>query len=289
LRILFIHGRAQGGKDPAELRQTWINTLNKGVKAAGLRLPDDVQFDFPFYADTLDDFVARLDDPQPDTVVAKGPGETTPLDNFIAQALVGIADDAEIRDAEVHTLVEGPPVTEKGPQNWRWVRALARAVDRRFTPGAEWTIKRFLTDVHLYIDDARIRREINAIVAEALTDEPTVVVGHSLGSLVGYRFLSELEDSDNILRFITVGSPLGVRAIATRLGVPQHVGNPTWFNAFDPQDIVALNPLDNDRFPTHPAIQNHDRVQNSTDNHHGIVGYLDDPEVARAVVKGLQG
>jgi hypothetical protein len=149
MRILFIHGRAQGGKDPAALRQIWIDTLRQGVAAAGLRLPDGVQFDFPFYADTLDDYVARLDDPQPDTVVAKGAGENTPLDDFIAEALVNIADDAEIRAGEVESLVEGGPVTEKGPQNWRWVRALARAIDQRFTPGAAWTIKRFLTDVHL--------------------------------------------------------------------------------------------------------------------------------------------
>jgi hypothetical protein len=289
MRILFIHGRAQGGKDPAALRQIWIDTLTKGVKAAGLRLPDGVQFDFPFYADTLDDFVARLDDPQPDTVVAKGTDERTPLDDFLAEALADIADDAEIRDEEVQGMVEGAPVTEKGPQNWRWVRALARTIDQRFTSGAEWTIKRFLTDVHLYIDNGRVRRAVDAVVAEALTDEPTVVIGHSLGSVVGYRFLSDLDHGDNILRFITVGSPLGIRAIATRLGVPRHVGKPTWFNAFDPRDIVALNPLDNDRFPTRPAILNHDRVDNHTDNRHGIVGYLDDPQVARAVVEGLTG
>jgi hypothetical protein len=115
------------------------------------------------------------------------------------------------------------------------------------------------------------------------------VLGHSLGSVVGYRFLSERDGGDNVRRFITVGSPLGIRAIATRLGVPRHVGKPTWFNAFDPRDIVALNPLDNDRFPTRPAILNHDRVDNHTDNRHGIVGYLDDPQVARAVVEGLTG
>ena len=289
MRILFIHGRAQGGKEPATLRQTWIDTLEKGLRAAGLRLPDGVQFDFPYYADTLDGYVAALNDPNPDTVVEMGAGGTSPLDEFIAQALDEIAHNAEIPEAEVQQLVEGPPVTEMGPQNWRWVRALARAIDKRVTPGTEWTIKRFLTDVHLYIANRSIQRAINAIVAEKLTDEPTVVVGHSLGSVVGYRLLGDLEDSRNILRYVTLGSPLGIKAIANRLGIPQHVGRPTWFNAYDKRDIVALNPLDNKRFPTQPAILNHDRVNNRTKNRHGIIGYLDDPEVAQAVVEGLEG
>lgn len=288
MRILFIHGRSQGGKDPDVLLENWIDALKRGLQAAGLRLPDGVQFDFPFYADTLDRFVSGLKDPNPDVIeMAGGNGTASALDDFLAESLDEIVHDAEIPEAEVQAMVEGPAVTEMAPQNWRWVRAIAKAIDKRLTPASEWTIKRFLTDVHLYIANRNVQRAINAIVASELRQEPTVVVGHSLGSVVGYRLLAELQDASHIRRYITLGSPLGMKSIAKRLGIAQHVGQPTWFNAFDKRDIVALHPLDQKRFPTQPAILNHDQVNNHTPNRHGIAGYLDDPQVARAVVEGL--
>ena len=59
MRVLLIHGRAQGGKDPVALEQTWIDTLDQGLAAAGKTLPAGVSFDFPFYGDRLDAFRRR--------------------------------------------------------------------------------------------------------------------------------------------------------------------------------------------------------------------------------------
>jgi hypothetical protein len=60
-----------------------------------------------------------------------------------------------------------------------------------------------------------------------------------------------------------------------------------WVNAFDPRDVVSLYPLDLANFSVTPAIENHAGVRNHTDKRHGIVGYLDDPEVARRVLDAL--
>jgi len=57
-----------------------------------------------------------------------------------------------------------------------------------------------------------------------------------------------------------------------------------WYNAFDTRDVVALYPLDASNFPVHPPIENNAKVKNSTDNRHGIAGYLDDAEVAKRVL-----
>ena len=51
----------------------------------------------------------------------------------------------------------------------------------------------------------------------------------------------------------------------------------------DDRDIVALYPLDTNNFPIDPEIENNTDIQNHTDNRHGIVGYLNDKEVARRI------
>ena len=60
-----------------------------------------------------------------------------------------------------------------------------------------------------------------------------------------------------------------------------------WYNAYDERDVVALYPLDRDNFPVTPAVTNYGKVKNHTDNRHGIVGYLDDPAVAKAIHDAL--
>jgi pimeloyl-ACP methyl ester carboxylesterase len=132
-----------------------------------------------------------------------------------------------------------------------------------------------------------VTKGINAIVEAELTTEPTLVVGHSLGSVVGYKVICQNRDQMKLAGYVTVGSPLGIRAISTRLGIPENPAGDGWYNAYDDGDIVALNPLDDQYFPTHPPVTNHGGVKNSTDNQHGITGYLDDPDVAAAIATSL--
>ncbi len=87
--------------------------------------------------------------------------------------------------------------------------------------------------------------------------------------------------------FLTVGSPLAIRAIRRQFLPLRYPPVSAWYNAFDPKDVVALYPLDVNNFPVQPAVENNNRVHNSTDNHHGIIGYLDDVDVARHVIGGL--
>jgi hypothetical protein len=88
--------------------------------------------------------------------------------------------------------------------------------------------------------------------------------------------------------YLTVGSPLAIRAIRDQLrpiGFPAHVK--AWYNAFDLKDVVTLYPLDTTNFPVNPAVENYSKVRNGTDNRHGIIGYLDDADVAKHVLDAL--
>jgi hypothetical protein len=121
---------------------------------------------------------------------------------------------------------------------------------------------------------------------------PTVVVGHSLGSIVSYDLLRRDGQALGwqVPLYVTVGSPLSVNAIKQGLapidfpGCVQH-----WFNAMDRRDILALHPLDAAHFDVSPGIENRIDVSNDTgNNHHGISGYLSDQQVALHTSKALQ-
>jgi hypothetical protein len=289
-RVLFIHGIAQGGKDPAELKQTWIDTLEEGLAAAGKDLPASVSFDFPFYGDKLDELVAAAEMPTPDDVAAKGPGEDKHFERFMQSALTEMYESSdELTQELVEAELDPNQAREKGPQNWWWVRAITRVIDNRYPGTAESAIGRFLKDVYLYVNAPGVTNEINAIVEGHLTSEPTLVVGHSLGSVVGYKVIQNQHRNMGRSKYVTIGSPLGIKAISSRLGIPENSTDDGWYNAYDPQDIVALNPLDDEHFPTYPPIANSGGVSNQTANQHGISGYLNDPDVAAVIADTLHG
>jgi hypothetical protein len=72
MRLLLVHGRSQGGKDPVRLKADWIGALDRGLQKAGLSLPAAVDIDFPFYGDRLDEFVRQFELPADPAIVPKG-------------------------------------------------------------------------------------------------------------------------------------------------------------------------------------------------------------------------
>jgi hypothetical protein len=115
-------------------------------------------------------------------------------------------------------------------------------------------------------------------------------VAHSLGTVVAYNLLRREAQLHGwkVPMLITLGSPLGVRAVRMRLTPISHpAGVTAWFNARDPLDLVALNPLDAQSFSIKPSIENKNDVVNDTENRHGIGGYLRDPEIARRIHDAL--
>ncbi len=288
MRILMIHGRSQGGKDPLVLQEIWANTLKSGFKAANKTFPENVAIDFPYYGDKLDEYTEQGNLPTSEEFIAKGTGQNQNFANFLESALIEIKERAKIEDVEVASQMTSGKTQKKGPGNWGWVQAIARVLDSKFAGFTDFTIEAFLKDVYLYVNNDYVTKGINQIVQDKLSDEPTIVIGHSLGSVVGYKVLKENAPIINVVKYVTVGSPLGIRAISSKLGIVENPsGQNGWYNAYDESDIVALNPLDNKYFPTEPEIVNNSKIKNHTDNKHGIIGYLNDAEVARQISDAL--
>jgi hypothetical protein len=289
MKLLLIHGRAQGGKDPIALKKTWVDTLKAGLEKSGLTLPiTDDDIIFPYYGDLLDQLVAEYNKPV-ESIIKKG--ANSPVDakdaRFLHDFLLEVADNANIDTADIEA-ENTALITEKGPLNWEWVHSILKAIDRKST-WSEASIKKFTYDVFLYLSVEGIRQEINSEVMKSFPDEPCVVVGHSLGSVVSYNLLRDIT-ATKVGKFITVGSPLGVNAVKKYLKVPIKMPSCVqngWFNAFDERDVVALKALNKDYFNIDPTITNKNDVDNHTDNRHGIEGYLNDKDVALEIYHAL--
>lgn len=285
MRILLVHGRSQGGKDPLKLKAEWLECLEKGLKRAGLTLPQDTKVDFPFYGDQLDEFVRQFDLPADPAVAPKGSPVVDEYAEFRRQVAQEIASKYGVSDQQVNDEL-GEVAGPKGPANWSWVQALIRILDRNVTDMSATTIEVFLRDVFLYTRRDVVRRAIDKTVSADVFDDTAVIVGHSLGSVVAYSIMNARKNK--VPAYVTVGSPLAIRAVRQiLLPVSNPVGTRGWYNAFDPRDVVALYPLDAANFDVDPAITNFSGVKNWTENAHGIIGYLDDPHVARAIHAGL--
>lgn len=288
MKLVFIHGRDQQGKDSGALQQVWEEALYVGLERAGLQKPTHMTIAFPFYGDELDRLVKEVDTPLVKDVTTKGGALDNHEATFRGQLLTDLAQNAGVSDADI-SAAGNVSVQEKGPLNWEWVQAILRALDR--SPMGDLALDRFTRDVYVYLTYEAVSKKVDRIVTELLDGQPCVVVAHSLGTIVAYRVLSALAGKVDVRGFMTLGSPLGLSTVRKHLtpplGMPAGVVN--WFNAFDQRDVVALQPLDATTWNIMPLIENYNEINNFTANRHGISGYLDDVEVARWIASKLAG
>ncbi|AHF89906.1 serine peptidase [Opitutaceae bacterium TAV5] len=289
-KLVFIHGRSQQGKDSLALKKEWIASFREGLAKQGLQLPiDEAAIRFPYYGDTLDQLVAGADPADAARVVIRGDLSPTERD-YIRALLEEIRKKAGITDAEIDAEIAAE-VVERGPLNWPWVQAILKVIDRKVPFGSSASVALFTKDVFDYLTKGGIRDIIETGVIQAIQpNEPTVIVAHSLGTIVAYNILRR-EGKNlqwNIPLLVTVGSPLGVEKIRRSIApttYPECVN--AWFNAFDKRDVVALYPLQDPHFMVGKVIINNSDVKNHTENRHGIAGYLDDPVVAKTIYDAL--
>lgn len=296
-QLVFVHGRAQEHKDAAALKAEWLDALGEGLEKSGLKLPiaeSDVRF--PYYGDTLYDLVDGKPADEAAAVIVRGEAGDSEEERFTRAIMLEIQAKAGITDAQL-AAVAGEEVVDRGPLNWEWFQAILRAVDRYVPYGSGSSIALFTHDVYQYLKNSAIRETIDTGVSSAMAkDVDTVVVAHSLGTVVAYNLLRQQGHLRgwNCVLLVTVGSPLAVGEVRKTLRSLVPIRCPAcvkrWFNAMDPRDVVALYPLDVACFPLDPAapaIENKQDVKNKTRNRHGIAGYLDDKEVARRIYDAL--
>lgn len=288
MRVLFIHGRAQEGKDEHILAQVWEDALKSSFKFAGIEYPK-LEIDFPYYGNQLVELLEEYEE-----AIASGEykmkGHSVDLAaEFETELLNDLAEGAGI-DLNEALQEFGPEYLTRGPLNHKLPLYLIRFIDKYWRVAGNTSISLATRDVAAYLTVPLIRKTINDFITSALTVEPTIVIAHSLGSVIAFDMLRDLPfETANIKGLITLGSPLGVRSVQRQfIGALKRPKCLTgdWLNIRDNLDIVSLNSLDNDHFNVSPPIENI-LMENISENHHGITEYLSNIEIAKFINKCL--
>jgi len=271
--MVFLHGRGQQRRDPAQLRLTWTAGLNKGLTLAGLAPVDPADVCFPYYGDRL---VAGMD-----------ARESVDTGSALYQSLVAEA----ARRAGMPSTGELPAT----PREQERFGGIGSVVLDRLHDQLGWIAARsgldslligaIFKDVAAYLDDEQVRKGVlDTVLADMPARGELVLVSHSLGTVVAMDLLTQLPRELDVSMLVTAGSPLGLDGVYRKLlggGAtrPERVGR--WLNTWYAGDPIAIGcPL---RQAWGPRV--HDvPVDNSREHAHNIDEYL-----AHAVVAGPIG
>ncbi|MFJ4616636.1 trypsin-like serine peptidase [Streptomyces sp. NPDC088812] len=286
--LVFLHGRAQQGKDPETLRREWAAGLNQGLVRAGLPTAEPADIWFPFYGDLLVGALASHESVPLATGAPTAVTPETPTTRAVYEEILGEAAARWYMPLETqHTaeLTEALGLDPVVGAVWRRLGWLAARSDLD-----AWAISLIFRDVAAYLDDRQIREEVLSCVLETVPDAgEMVLVSHSLGTVVGMDLLTRLSPAVEVVHLTTAGSPLGMDGVYRRLlaGGPRSPEKMAdWLNAWCPTDPVAIGcPLAHAWAdgPTDLA------VVNARDRAHSIVEYLAHADVARPIGSRLAG
>ncbi|MFF0304677.1 hypothetical protein ACFYTV_28705 [Streptomyces sp. NPDC004562] len=250
--IALVHGIAQEQRSADALEAEWIPSLAGGLRNAGFddladriwrhQRPGSLTTRMAFYGNEfhrqgsqgVNDFQSFEID---DSVIEDLAFEW--LNNALESSNPRDAGNAEMELAAVNARGErqgmrrGVSLLANGLDRIPWMTRGGLAVAGRFNKA--------LTQVGAYLSDSALRSRIHSRVNAVISDETEVVISHSLGSVVAYEVLRDR--SATIPLFITLGSPLALRPVRSRLQFePKYPAVRKWINLVDPDDVVAARP-----------------------------------------------
>jgi len=143
------------------------------------------------------------------------------------------------------------------------------------------------TEINRYFDNIdNIASDIRKLLKQTLRpliekNEPVLLIGHSLGSVIAYDTLWELTYQEGLhgkIDFLTLGSPLGMHYVQRRLMGMNEPGTKSypklirqWINIASKGDIIALEPNVHSHFE---EMIEQGLVKSIEDHSHGIYNYF---------------
>lgn len=255
--VLLVHGRGMLGRDTAGTRKLWADGLATGAKTLTSQpLLDSSDVRVVWYADVLDPASNAGCDYAPDDPRARRAAKTDPgVTSFISFA---------------GGLLGGLSALSGDTSSDNELRELA--ADASFLGDSR---KRCAAEERLADALARARAE----------RRPVILVGHSLGSVVAYDYLSARPDTGLVQRFVTIGCPLGATNLRELLiggdSTDQLVkprGIKDWINIRHADDqLAAPLAVARDTVVDAPAGES---------DAHEMVGYLRGGTTAREILGG---
>ncbi|MEN8504963.1 hypothetical protein ACOCG7_08885 [Paraburkholderia sp. DD10] len=290
MNVLMIHGIGQEASTRDELLKKWRESLH----STQLGLLDGALVEMAYYGTTLADWTNG----EAKNAVGMG-AESTTVDvgdagelKFLSSVMEEIASDHGIEEAEIEAAIDAAGNDAVPMDNFiaRRLVGLLRVVEK-ISPAKGSLLLRVIRQGHTYLSSPGATKAVDGIVRPLLQRGPQVLITHSLGTVIAFKLLREMEAKGTEVQIpllITMGSPLGLDAFKAKLGAPRRKAAfvEQWINFYDPSDFVALGkPLNEENFASN--IDNDGTVDNKTFNAHGIVGYLPHKGVIDALKRVL--
>ncbi|MEU0354342.1 hypothetical protein [Streptomyces cyaneofuscatus] len=288
-RVVLVHGiwnrqsKMTSQRAASLLAQSLELRLAAGFKSARLSHVPAPQLTMAYYADLLaNEAEVQSDDER--SLEELSQAELADIWGWLVAA--GVPEPVEPQAAWLAPVRQGLGwlVRHHGGEG------LPSRVLREVTERLERVVVSLITDIDAYTARPAVRRAVRERVAAALREQqPQVVVAHSMGSLVAYETLHAFPEL-KVELFVTLGSPLGLPALARKLEPalrqrkgtrPAGVG--TWINIADAGDLVAVPPELGGMFP----VDLHATASIGFLNPHTLGGYLADGVTAAAIAPYL--
>lgn len=293
--IIGIHGL--GNKPPKYLLQKWWKeAINEGLKSSGMqqKLP---KFELVYWADILYEKVLNRSEKDKDSPYF--------LDEPYIEALKTIID-------------------ERHPFREKFVGFISDQLNKIFLNEDKSLNYSFITDAILYKyfrdlevyyskeckDESKVNCRVHDLIQERLVQQiakyhnyDIMIIAHSMGSIIAFDVLNFLIPEARIHTLVTIGSPLGLPVVVSKIAAEQKkklkdksiMATPpgityNWFNLADIRDLVAINYKLSDDFgenengilPKDFLVNNNYEI-NGEKNHHKSFGYLRTPEFSKII------
>lgn len=272
--VLGLHGIGQQQRGRLQMLPDWQAAVGDGVeRARGLAWPKP-SLNLAYYGDV---FLADTD--------SKGdPQDPEALDDDVVAFLKQVQD--EVVDPSRPLDVEDPAKGLKGLPTP--LTRLAAWLERKFGLAGKLLFIGDLVQVRRFQRDNDLAETVLGRVREMLLQNPRVLIGHSLGSIVAYEALCRIPDH-GVTTLITVGSPLGLRSIREGMSQQAHDRMPNlppgllrWTNIYDPDDAVSLAGGLAEYWP-----EVADKKVDNEDQPHSVTHYLGKKVTGQIVVEAL--
>jgi hypothetical protein len=238
LRIVGVHGIAQQQLGRKQLLQPWSQALSDGIELAAGHPIADPPLHLAFYGNL---YLTPSD--------KKGPGTEQDVFEDASPEEVDalLKASREALTPEELAAAEALPPTMARTRTPRSLQTVLRGLDRKFGAAAGVLYLGTLRQVRRYLTEPQLKAPVDDVVDRTAAAGCAILIGHSLGSVVALEFL-RCNPEHRVDLLLTVGSPLGLRMVQSRLpapllgtdtptGLPMNVAR--WVNVRDPRDPVA--------------------------------------------------
>lgn len=292
MRIAFVHGINNQDNTKAQIEKMWWDALTGAWSTLGLP-PKNPTISVAYYADVLAAGVRG----EMGGAVEMGPAANVST-GIAIELLKEYAEAAGVTQDELKqaAIAEGIPLeaVEQGVPHEGWVISFAKLLERILPSKGKYIARLFLRQAAVYINNIPLAAKIDLLVKSQIFDgqpDPTVVVAHSLGTVVSYRLLAANPlKARNVPLFVTLGSPLSVAIVKPIL--PPNGAMPTppitkWLNGRHKEDFVTLGRAVKKKSIGFSGVIDETDIVNNDDDKHSIRHYLASPKIATAIHAAL--